>query len=308
MIFFVYLLCSDTAVCRICAEFLKKFLQERFNLINTDVICVKGLVVNNTSTFLQKGLKSLFKILVEGILEKINTQQYEILLNITGGFKATIPYLSIFAMLYNISLYYIFEDEDELIEIKPIPITYDYSFISQNYELFVEIESNTAIQENEISQSIINNTFFNVFFIRENNQITTSFLGDIFWDRYKKNNQPTLVKSKYQPQQKRVDLGNVEHHGKEKLKEIAEILVKSPYVESILNSTDNQPHRRYEKVIPLRKDQTQQYIQREEEGICIVIDYESDAGYAMLVKTTGRIFYETKYIAEILKKFILNKF
>lgn len=203
-------------------------------------------------------------------------------------------------MLYKLPLYYIFEEEEELIKIPPIPIEYNFNFINTNYDIFVKIEQNTFININDISDTLRNSPDFETYFILENNEVTTSFIGDVIWEKYKKINQPNPPKCNNN--NKDINLGNINHHGKENLKNIAQKIIESEYVISVINSSNNEPNRRQQKVIPLKKEDTKRYIQQEKEGVCIVIDYRSDAGYSMLVETTGRIFWETEFIAEELKK------
>lgn len=301
--YFVYLLCSDTAICRIGAEFLRRFLEEKMKLNQVHgPIKIEGLVIDNPETFYYKGLKSLCKLMIEEILNKITiSKNHQVLLNITGGFKATIPYLTLFAMVYGVSICYIFEDEDELLEIPPLPVNFDLNFIDENYDIFVEIEANTYISTDRIDQRIKNSDKFKIYFQQENNFITTTYIGDMLWEKYKRSYKPKPPQYN-ESKEKRINLGNIEHHGKSKLHKIANKIINNSYVVEIINSSNNQPNRRREKVIPLRKQETTKYIQREEEGICLVIDDKSDEGFCMLVKTTGRIYWETQFIAEELKK------
>lgn len=296
---FNYLICSDTAECRICTEFLKKFIEEKFES-QSSILKIDGLKVDNSQDFQTKGLKNLgkevLKILDELTHENRINENNPVIFNLTGGYKATIPYLTIFAMLYKIPICYIYEDTDEIIEIPPVPINYDFEFIKNNVETFVEIEANTAISRLPQNISNINKK---IYFQQEGNSFTTSYFGDIMWEKYKQQNSPSPPRE--DNHQRPINLGNINHHGRNRLMEIARKIINSPYVKEIINSSNNEPQRRHQKVIPLKKDQTIQYIQQPQEGICLVIDYQSDEGFSMLVKTTGRIFWETQFIAEELK-------
>ena len=55
----------------------------------------------------------------------------DILFNISGGYKATIPYLTMLAQINGADIYCIFEDTEELITIPPVPITIDMELFDE---------------------------------------------------------------------------------------------------------------------------------------------------------------------------------
>lgn len=140
----VYLLATETVVSRLAAEILQAVLPsiERnghkitviFNPVHAndqekDVI--EGLQVTDDERFQDVGLTSLFSR-----IKKIsNDFKDEAILNITGGFKAVIPYLTIIGQLYEIPQCYIFEDTktDGLLHIPQLPIQFDLGFAEQYY-------------------------------------------------------------------------------------------------------------------------------------------------------------------------------
>ena len=118
----VRLLASDTIASRLVAEILMdktaasvlgdKILVREFDA-GTNVI--KGLQVENPKAFSNEGMT---KLIQEINLISANAGGWQALaINITGGFKATLPYLTILAQLYRVPLYYTFEDTDALITI-----------------------------------------------------------------------------------------------------------------------------------------------------------------------------------------------
>ena len=60
-------------------------------------------------------------------------------INITGGYGATLPYLTIFAQLEGVSLYYNFEGKDALITIPRVPLAIDTSLIKSHAVVLAEI-------------------------------------------------------------------------------------------------------------------------------------------------------------------------
>ena len=55
------------------------------------------------------------------------------IINISGGYKAIIPYMTIFAQLYGIQSVYIYEDSSSLITIPSLPIQIDWAFAEEYY-------------------------------------------------------------------------------------------------------------------------------------------------------------------------------
>lgn len=81
------------------------------------------------------------------IILKLN----KVIINYSGGYKAIIPYLTILGQLYNYDLAYVHEDSKELIDVKPLPISFDVSLAEQYYPyldiLSYQIKENFALSE-----------------------------------------------------------------------------------------------------------------------------------------------------------------
>jgi hypothetical protein len=159
--FDIYLLTSDTATSWSAATLIKAFFEgyeiegksfakPQFYKLNQDGIKdmtkpitisikeidhVAGLTVYNKdadgkSEFETKGLFELIKKVKE-VADKNSV------LNISGGYKATIPVLTIIGQLEEIPLNYIYEDTgSSLIEIGNLPINFDWDYI-YHWELLI---------------------------------------------------------------------------------------------------------------------------------------------------------------------------
>jgi len=88
------------------------------------------------SRFKMLGLRAL----VAKIIEIINAERKkgnDVVINATGGFKAEIAYATLIGLLFDIPVYYMHEKFQEIIEMPPVPIAWDYSLFIY-YEDFIE--------------------------------------------------------------------------------------------------------------------------------------------------------------------------
>jgi len=118
--FEVYLFSSDTILGRLAGEILeeglKKLSEFEDGRITLDII--GDLQVKDSKKFMN-GMQNL----IEKTFKITNGYWDNTVINITGGYKATIPYLTILAQLNGCPIYYIFEDQDALIKIPSLPLS-----------------------------------------------------------------------------------------------------------------------------------------------------------------------------------------
>lgn len=118
----IYLLCTETVLSRACGEALKNYFGDRVK----EVKVIEGLQVKNAKIFEDSG----FLKLIEKVKEIKNNEQ-DVYLNISGGYKALIPPLTLFAQLEKTPLFYLFEESEELIETGNLPISFDWEAIEE---------------------------------------------------------------------------------------------------------------------------------------------------------------------------------
>lgn len=133
----VYLLTSDTILSNVATEIIEEYFEEIKGINIQKIIRVKEFQVKNPGLFSREGLVNLIDK-----IEEIANQNYDnVIFNITGGYKAVIPYIAIMAQINQCDIYYIFEDTDALIKIPKTPIRVDYDEIEENYYLLKELEN-----------------------------------------------------------------------------------------------------------------------------------------------------------------------
>ena len=131
----VYLLASDTINSRVCAEIIKETMDGRMTVHFSEQDIIKGLQVEDRELFAKKGMENLFKR-----IESITGGYYgNMIINITGGYKATIPLLTMFSQIYRIPTYYIFEDTEALMKIPLLPIDVDWGLFERYADIFDEV-------------------------------------------------------------------------------------------------------------------------------------------------------------------------
>ena len=148
----VHLLASDTIASRLAAEILRDQINTPNSVLGNNVTAefnpdpgarrqidvIRNLQVNNSTDFSTKGMPNLFQRITY-IKDWEAGGSQNLAINITGGYAATLPYLTIFAQLEGVPLYYNFESEVELITIPPAPLAIDLNLIESHASVLAQI-------------------------------------------------------------------------------------------------------------------------------------------------------------------------
>ncbi|MCL0059067.1 putative CRISPR-associated protein [Dehalococcoidia bacterium] len=127
----IALLSTDTEDGKFCARVNRQVLDKLGWCKVVGPIVITGMKTRKTEEdediskrFIDAGLKSMKKV----VEEVLDSNQYDKkYFNITGGFKATIPFATILAFEKGISLIYLYEESSDLIVVSP-PSGFYYSF------------------------------------------------------------------------------------------------------------------------------------------------------------------------------------
>lgn len=180
----VHLIATDTILSVLASDILKAYISTE-----KDIDCefekskdiIKGLQVNNAENFKKVGSVNL----VNRINTIINSNYYEnIILNITGGYKATIPYMTIMGQINNIPIYYIFEDINELIEIPQAPIDIKWEIFEQHANILYDLENGIYNWTDYKKENNIDNNLSACIW-EEDGMAELNAIGKIFWEKYK---------------------------------------------------------------------------------------------------------------------------
>lgn len=116
-----------------------------FSCDNVEIKIVEGLQIERGKEFASEGIKNLFTFVSDKIEDEGDIYD-EIIFNITGGYKGTIPYLTLFGMLYQEReikgkkikpfIKYLYEKSKDIITLPNLPVAFDI-FTWRNYRGFV---------------------------------------------------------------------------------------------------------------------------------------------------------------------------
>ncbi|TVM02760.1 MAG: hypothetical protein CV087_08705 [Candidatus Brocadia sp. WS118] len=141
----IILIATDTTLSYLAANMIKEsFIHPGIRFGEPKFI--PGLQVANFRDFENTGFFALIDAIKSIIkITRKNRQRQEVVLNISGGYKAIIPILTIIGQLYDVPLYYVYEESDELITLSRLPIHFDWSLVEQFYPyLQMNINENYA--------------------------------------------------------------------------------------------------------------------------------------------------------------------
>lgn len=184
--FEIYFLTSDTILGNVAFEVIrdswnnfKELRNFRFFPTDSSQACIKGLQVKDRNRFVNEGMVNL----VNRIFQIVDDYWDNVIINITAGYKATIPYLTILAQVNKCPIYYIFEDTDALIKIPYIPISIDWEVFEENEDFIFDLEVNEII---EIPSNVKLKDELQSLIERADNIVSLNPLGIVLWEKYKK--------------------------------------------------------------------------------------------------------------------------
>ena len=177
----VIFLCSQTPEGRQCAEALAQSYKSAG--YQTDVVEVPDLTYTE-SHFKMRGLRSLVATLIDQ-LRREKAQARQVLINATGGFKAEIAYATLVGLLFDVPVYYIHEAFQDIIEMPPTPISWDYALLA-DYEEFFEWLSADLRPTPDVDQRLRGlPADVRLLLAEEDGFILLSPAGEVFYEAYR---------------------------------------------------------------------------------------------------------------------------
>lgn len=182
----IYLLATYTVISRLASEILKEYLQNKYREMNLKVNIffneendvIADLHIFDSSDF-KRGIVQFvkrFSNICQGYYKNV-------VLNITAGFKALIPFMTIMGQINQVSIYYAFEDTDRLIEIPRAPLSYNTEVFERFEEDFLSLEGGEIGKKSDFGHEFIDEC--NSCIEIEDNLVLLNPLGEILWNRYR---------------------------------------------------------------------------------------------------------------------------
>lgn len=144
-------LASDTAGGALAARVLADFCNERYGAFESKAVKIDRLQVKDPDDFRATALPYLIQVVYEQI-DKAKADDDTVIINPTGGFKATIPYLTLIGMLQKVEVSYIYEFSEALITLAGLPVTLDFKRIATIAEA---LEKCKAVQNDGVALSVL---------------------------------------------------------------------------------------------------------------------------------------------------------
>jgi len=179
----IYFLTSDTVISKVAGEILRETLPKLSELNSPKIYLdiIDDLQIKDRERF-RLGIVNLINKIYK-IAEEENGWWENIIINITGGYKATIPYLTILAQVNRRPIYYIFEETDVLIKIPYIPLDIKWSFFEKYENFFAQLERENVSKIKGIKEEDYDEV--NSLLEKVDNLVRLNPLGIVLWERYK---------------------------------------------------------------------------------------------------------------------------
>jgi len=176
----LHLLVSDTDAGRYIGKVLNLYYKDQFKVV--EVYPIEGLHDQDFKSFKNRGLRNLVKRVAE-IIKQTQNRGYEAVINATGGFKAQISFVGLIGQTLGTPVYYMFEKFAEVIEMPPMPVSFDFSLWLEHFELLEKL-SNEFLSENDPLIQKADPKLYPLWDI-EDGEVIFSAMGDLFHEGFK---------------------------------------------------------------------------------------------------------------------------
>ncbi|MBE9222626.1 putative CRISPR-associated protein [Cyanobacterium stanieri LEGE 03274] len=169
-----FILVSDTYQGRKVGEILANWLMN--NQLMAQVIKIADLATNNRDNF-RLAMSELINWCNDTLMGYRDTG-YEIIFNLTGGFKSVQGFLQSVGMFYADKCVYIFQFSSQLLTIPRLPIKLDTEeIIGNNLTVFRKLDVGFTVKKSECNN--IPETL--LFYLENEDEVTLSEWGQLIW-------------------------------------------------------------------------------------------------------------------------------
>ena len=138
----IVFLCTDTLLSVLSAEIMR--LSPVLEGVEIGIVHVKQLNVKDYNKFKELGLGNLVSAVIDTV---DNTQPDGVVMNISGGYKALVPFLTLLAQIKKIPVFYLYEESRQLLHFPQLPVNFDWKYV----EDFLKVSKSLKSGEPELS-------------------------------------------------------------------------------------------------------------------------------------------------------------
>lgn len=153
--FRLHLLATDSQTSPLAGKIIAAYFKENPRIGSVIVQKIDKLQINQSDKFRDNGIQSLINYIhsEKNKTLRINNknQKIEGLLNITSGYKGITPILTIVGQLLSIPLVYLYERSDNLIEIPPLPLSFNWTQLELFQYCFAKLIAEAATNQSDES-------------------------------------------------------------------------------------------------------------------------------------------------------------
>jgi len=164
---------TDTYLGTETATIIQQYLQQ--NNIRVEILDIRDLRTEDLNSF-QLALSEIVRDFNIRLVE-YKKSGYEIIFNLTGGFKSIQGFLQVLAMFYADKTIYIFESGNELLEIPRIPIKADEIEVFEEY--LISFRKLACRVDSDVSG------IPKIFLLQIDDEVSLSPWGEIAWENAK---------------------------------------------------------------------------------------------------------------------------
>lgn len=136
-----------------CAANANAVVARNFFQVDAEARRIRGLELEDANVFLKTGLRNFFNEL-DRCVRKAEEAGLRPVIGIAGGIKPVIPYSAVYGMLRRVSLYYVFEKTQALVELPPLPLDFDWAGLRLLEKALLKIEQEVAVPADVVKRAL----------------------------------------------------------------------------------------------------------------------------------------------------------
>jgi putative CRISPR-associated protein (TIGR02619 family) len=183
----IILLPSETKPSIFCACCLKKYLEEKeplkSKILRVEIKEIESLQTKDTKKFEETALLNLSTILRKEI-EHGHKHNCNVVLNITGGYKAIPPYVTVIGNCFpKVDIIYLYEHSKDLIHLPLVPINFDL-MTYRDYRAIIKVLTQPRFTAGESLYNVLPSNI-KACFLKKRPEMKLNFFGETMIEKYK---------------------------------------------------------------------------------------------------------------------------